>query len=713
MNAFNRTKAVAYRRMTLNVVACVATCLCGGFTSGVLHAATAATAESNGEASDMIDPLYTQPYVDIDEWRDQPVHHRYVHGGFKDTDARFSMYFPPKELYQRRFYQPLMPISGNENAAQAPTSPNIGFAVDSGAYLVESNLGRLDMFPGSDPTIAGYRTSAAVAKYSRVLAAQMYGKHRPYGYVYGGSGGAFKTISCVESTIGVWDGSVPFVHASPMSLPSAFTVKAHAMRILWDKFPQIIDATEPGGSGDIYAGLNAEEKDALTEVTRMGFSPRAWFDYKRIAFDYTGVFSTLVDNIVKWDPSYFDDFWKVPGYLGANPTKSLLQARIQHKTKIGKLLLADDARTLGLPLSQAAGQNNNSSVPAALQAASLPSGDLQGATVIVTSGKAAGHVFSIAGVVKGYVMIGFGEDNFRSLQALQVGDDIQIDNSIYLAVQTYHRHQVPTPDYYVWDQYRGPDGKPLYPQRPVLLGPKYAEMGSGSVQSGKIHGKMIVIETLMDEGAFPWKADWYRTKVQAALGSRFDDNYRLYFVDHAMHVSPVVAKDAPRPVSTTRIVSYTGQLQQALRDLSAWVERGVPPPASTPYKVVDGQVLVPDKAGERKGTQPVVTATANGATRVDVKVGETVQFAGIIDVPPGTGSVVGAEWDFEGAGDYPVAEKFNGANSSPLATVKASYAFSKAGTYFPTLRATSQREGNATTPYARVQNLDRVRVVVK
>jgi hypothetical protein len=35
---------------------------------------------------------------------------------------------------------------------------------------------------------------SAVATYSRVLAAQMYGPHRPYGYVYGGSGGAFKTL---------------------------------------------------------------------------------------------------------------------------------------------------------------------------------------------------------------------------------------------------------------------------------------------------------------------------------------------------------------------------------------------------------------------------------------------------------------------------------------------------------------------------------------
>jgi hypothetical protein len=43
------------------------------------------------------DPQLGQPYVDTDEWRDTAVPHRYVHGGFKDTPVRFSIYFPPKE----------------------------------------------------------------------------------------------------------------------------------------------------------------------------------------------------------------------------------------------------------------------------------------------------------------------------------------------------------------------------------------------------------------------------------------------------------------------------------------------------------------------------------------------------------------------------------------------------------------------------------------
>jgi hypothetical protein len=46
-------------------------------------------------------------------------------------------------------------------------------------------------------------------------------------------------------------------------------------------------------------------------------------------------------------------------------------------------------------------------------------------------------------------------------------------------------------------------------------------------------------------------------------------------------------------------------------------------------------------------------------------------------------------------------------------TLKTTYAFSKPGTYFPTLRAVSKRQGDGKTPFARIQNLGRVRVVVK
>ena len=130
--------------------------------------------------------------------------------------------------------------------------------------------------------------------------------------------------------------------------------------------------------------------------------------------------------------------------------------------------------------------------------------------------------------------------------------------------------------------------------------------------------------------------------------------------------------------------------------------------------MVDGQVQVPPTAAERRGIQPVVTVKANGGARAEVAVGQPVTFTAVIEVPPQTGRVVAAEWDFEGAGNFSDRAQLNTSNASGTrVTLKTTHAFSKPGTYFPALRAASQRQGDAKTPYARIQNLGRVRVVVK
>ena len=146
---------------------------------------------------------------------------------------------------------------------------------------------------------------------------------------------------------------------------------------------------------------------------------------------------------------------------------------------------------------------------------------------------------------------------------------------------------------------------------------------------------------------------------------------------------------------------------------------------------VDGQVIVPPTAEERKGIQPVVTVKANGGKRADVKAGQLVAFTAVIEVPKNMGKVVTSVWNFEGlpkdfdkgdfrgwnfetSGIFPVVGKFTPADKSgSRVTLKTTYTFSKPGTYFPTLRVASQRQGDARTVFARIQNLGRVRVVVK
>jgi hypothetical protein len=668
------------------------------------------------------DTLFKVPFIDVDEWREKPVRHRYVHGGFEGTEARFSFYFPSKEHYKGHFFQYITPFPDNENLSQGAVGEEdkIGFSVSHGAYFIETNGGGRFDFTGqkkaSDPLIGAYKANAAAAQFSKTVASKLFGTHRTYGYAFGGSGGAYRTIGAIENTEGVWDGVVPYVVGSPMAIPNVFSVRMHAMRILNDKFPQIIDALEPGGSGDMYAGLNEEEKAALMEVTKMGFPPNSWFGYKTMGVHG---FRAIYSGMTMADRAYFQNFWTKEGYYGSKPPASLLKARLQKTSKIKKGIPYSEAVEIKLvePMSdlekgtaEAAWKtlgNSEGTLPVAFQLEDiLPDVNFLGGDLIIKTGEAAGKTIQLLAVEGDKVVLGATAPQI--LAQLKTGDEVVVDNSNFLAAQTYHRHQVPGKEYKVWDQFRNEKGEPLYPQGPFLLGPMFTRGASGVLPNGKFKGKMIMLESLWDREAFPWQADWYRSKVIENAGDKTNDRFRLWFTDRALH------GDLSKQEDPTRTVSYLGVLQQALLDLSDWVEKGIVPAPSTHYEVIDGQVIVPQTATKRAGIQPIVTLKVNGAKRADVKAGQTVTFAAVVEVPPHTGKVVAAEWDLEGAGTFPISQKaISFDKKSGHFSLKTTYTFSKSGTYFPTLRIASQREGNSKTPYTRIQNLDRVRVVVK
>ena len=130
------------------------------------------------------DPDYTKPYVDVDEWRDEPVRHRYVHGGFEGTDLRFSCYFPPEEQYEGRFFQPILAVSGTEHAFGSSHAARHG-RLDRVRGRQRRLHGRVEPRLAHPVPRRRRRPSPATARarrppqYSRMLAAEMYGEHRP------------------------------------------------------------------------------------------------------------------------------------------------------------------------------------------------------------------------------------------------------------------------------------------------------------------------------------------------------------------------------------------------------------------------------------------------------------------------------------------------------------------------------------------------------
>lgn len=667
------------------------------------------------------DTQFKNPFVDIDKVITQPVKCRYVHGGF-DDGTRFSFYFPiDKADYSGRFFQYITPFPDSETSAQNyyATSP-IGFSITHGAYFVETNEGgKLDFADPStrrEPLIGAYRANAACAQFSRHIAQLIYGCERPYGYCFGGSGGAYRTTGSMESTEGVWDGAVPFVLGSPQAIPNMFAARMYALRMLRDKMGDIADAMEPGGSGDPYATLTTEQRQVLHEVSSLGFPLKSWYGWKYM--DAHG-FLVLYRSVVAMDQKYFhEDFWHKPGYLGFDNPPSLQRDHIQTKAVVKRIIGQTEAEQLGLvkPLSKAdrgsadrAWASMGSEIkekPVAYEIDQKVDMPTLGGELMMLSGKGKGQQLQITRAKDGYVTLA-AVNQPQLLPLLKVGDSVQVDNSDWLAVETYYRHQVPTKDYYVWNQFRGYNDVPIYPQRPKLLGPMFTRGAAGCLPTGKIHGKMILCCSVWDREAFAWQGDWYRRHIIEHLGSATDDNFRLWYTDHATHGG----EDDP-----TEIVDYTTTLYQALLDVSDWVERGIAPSHTSTYVVEDGQVMLGADGKSRGGIQPVPCVTIHGKERAEVKPGETVTIHVTVDVPQGTGKVVRADWCLDDSKQFTQPADLTQARYSAdgeHVEFEQTVSYDKAGTYFPTVKVYSERKGNVQTPYTVIANLGKVRVVVR
>ena len=689
---------------------------------GVLVMTSATAKNLKGATLNFVsqDTVFKHPFIDVDKNIRTPVPCRYIHGGFSDG-TRFSMYLPLKKKdFTGRFFQYITPFPDSETAAQgysAETSP-IGFSITHGAYFLETNEGgKIDFAhqdKARDATIGAYRANAACAELSRYIAQMIYGCKRPYGYCFGGSGGAFRTVGSIEQTQGVWDGAVPFVMGSDNAIPNVFAARMYGLRVLHDQLDNIADALLPGGSGDPYATLTVAQRQVLKEVTQMGFPLKAWSGWRLM--DVHG-FIVLYKTLQQMDTAYFrEDFWKKPGYLGFDNPPSLQRDHVQTKAVVTRVIGQKEAEQLGLvkPMNEAergtadrawaslgTGIKNK---PVAYEIDKSVTMHTLGGDLIVMKN---GERLQVTHTKDRYVVLA-DVNAPENLVNLSVGDSVQVDNSDFLAVETYHRHQVPTPDYIGWNQFRGIGGQPIYPQRNMLVGPLITMGASGCAFNGNIKSKVILCCSVWDREAFAWQGDWYRNKVREHLGNRTDDNFRLWYTDRATHGDGAVED----PLEN---VSYMTTVSQALLDVSDWVERGIAPSKSSDYRLEDSQVILSEDGKNRGGVQPAVSALINGKDRVDVLPGQQVTIHVIAECPSNTGRVVRADWCLSGKEyNQPVdlsKAKFSADGSRVEFDTTVSY--DNPGTYFPTVRITSERHGDAKTPYTAITNLGKVRIVIK
>lgn len=683
------------------------------------------------------DVMFQKPYIDVDEWRERPMGNgemipfRYVHGGFEGTGVKFLFCFPEAKKYKGRFYQYLSPFPGPDEEVgsygRLGENDRIGFCLSNGAYSVESNMGSTAAFGGQMDNTLVWKSSAAVAEYSRVLAMEIYDCERPYGYVYGGSGGGYKTMACIENTR-TWDGAVPYVIGSPYSLPNTITMHVQGQRVLRNCFDKIFDALDAGGSGNPYENLTEEEAQMLKELTAMGFPPIAWYLEATGEID-PGALPVLLPGVKHSDPTYFSDFWEKPGYMGADKESTAVRDRIVFTGTVKGVQLPnkEEARNIEDGLNgvddawkkQLANGNG-----AWIELEEVPTGDdlyLEGVNIIPVTGEAVGKNLLLKDIVYkegdkgGYLTIGmcYGMDDLEGvLGSIKPGDQIKLDNSDYIAIQSYYRHQCPPDvDFHAWDQFRNEDGTPNIPQRSVIMGPGFT--GTGTVQDGNIQGKVINIQALMDESTCPWCADWYKNRILKTKGSLKD--HRVYYMERCMHGDT----DAR---TNYMVVNYMGALRQALIDIAEWVEKGVEPLPSTVYELgEDGQIHVEPEIEKRYGMQAKLQVTANGQRCAHVHVGEEVEFEIDAKLPIGAGEITEFVMSFEEKDNATAEDMFTESldveryivDEIHGAQTKAKHIYDKTGTYFATVRTKSNRHGDKDDIYCQIKNLERVRIIVE
>lgn len=469
--------------------------------------------------------------------------------------------------------------------------------------------------------------------------------------------------------------------------------------VLRKKAGDIQKALKPGGSGDVLAVLDSVEKDVLIEVTKLGI-PLSTFEDFAAATDASKL-ALLTSPIVNMlDPTYATDFWSKTGYLGTEPSPLgdiFRRARVSFEATV-RHVTVDLA---GVPI-----KIHLQTVPPSSATLDEYWHDF---TVYSSSNAVLGILtgtFNAMTKMATFDLKLVGQNDTSLLTCVSRVTILNIDNSRSLAMRAYYRYQVPERSgFYGFDHLRGPKGSLIYPRRTVDVSARLAEGASYSTHDGDTKGKIIVVQNLADSDAFPWHADWYRGQVKQALGDQFDSNYRLWFNENSEH-----DYEGPKDIRKSLAVPYGGMIQQALRDLSAWVEKGVQPPNPTSYNVgEDNSIQIPSAAYERGGIQPTASLTVEGKQKFEARVGQVVNFQASVEVPPGAGKVVFVEWDFFGKGRFTYGHL--GVPSSKV-HVNTAFAYNTPGTFIVGLLVISQREGDLRTPYTKIMNLARVSVDV-
>ena len=682
------------------------------------------------------DDFFGNAYIDQDEIKQEPSPHRFIHGGFKGTATRFAFYFPATASYQGRMFQPLEGGNGGHEVSfgggmLGMMFQRIALAERMGGYMVESNQGHIgddfDPKAGEDPGLYGWRASAESARFSKFIAAQIYGYAPQYAYVWGGSGGGRRSPLCLENASDVWQGCLPSTSGGEIAElgnnkkvrsggPIGFGQMFNVQRLFGrEKMMSVVDAMAPGGSGNPFEGLTSHQREELARLYRIGF-PRGNESMILEPMGQIWLWSSLADSLIADDPGYFQDFWNKPGYIGHDMptaiTSDIINTAASIKRTISAKNLNEDAEFSGpeyqtmrmfAAMIGSAGEAYN--MPYAVELDGVGAGYRLGTGIKILTGDAAGRQFYATGVADDiYACDGHGEANLQRFTGAKPGDQVQVDNRDFLAFCYYARHHAIDEQQFnslLLDQ------QAIYPQHPI---PTMSPL-MGNCYSGNYKGKLLWIHHTHDSSVWPANGLLYASAVAIAQGAeQAGENFCLRWNENAEHGPPLMVPPEHNRASNTRLIDFTAITEQSMVDLVDWVDKGIKPVDSN-YSYADGKIILAASAEQRQGIQPVVTVTANGRSLAVVRVGEQVDLQVHAGVTPEAGKIISASWDFDGSGSFPFTHEGIDGKSSNI-NLTTTHQYHKPGTYYVSALVHAHRSGDINAIKLRIPNVAQARIIV-
>jgi len=246
--------------------------------------------------------------IDIEEWREQPVKHLFIHGTLNSRTG-FHLLLPEMGAWRGRLMHFLGGGMGGDDDGGIRGNAAV-YALTNGAIYVESSQGFKGPSYAGDftPADVSYKASHAAVLYARSRSAKMYGKEPAHSYVFGSSGGGFRSSGMLERFPKLYDGAVPTMGAGAID----FGFKIHSLRddyspVIASRLAALDEVFRAGGSGRLADALDQPEQRAAMQAMMDGGFPR-----NSVLFILPNPGGMSLREFLRYqgDPAWFDDFRK-------------------------------------------------------------------------------------------------------------------------------------------------------------------------------------------------------------------------------------------------------------------------------------------------------------------------------------------------------------------------------------------------------------------